>query len=75
MDRSVRSFYLWIKGSDGRFRSAQNIQEEISGLPNFTNRTPGQIRQTLRNRGYSSVQAHSGGKFGQKAYQMEILLP
>ena len=51
-----------LRGSNGRFRSAKNIQEEISGLPNFTNRTPGQIRQTLRNRGYSSVQAHSGGE-------------
>lgn len=58
---------MCIKGSDGRFRSAQNIQEEISGLPNFTNRTPGQIRQTLRNRGYSSVQAYSGGEVWTKS--------
>lgn len=29
-----------LKGSNGRFRSAQNIQEEIGGLPNFSGKTP-----------------------------------
>ncbi|MED9130256.1 RHS repeat-associated core domain-containing protein, partial [Escherichia marmotae] len=56
-----------LRGSNGRFRSAQNIQEEIGGLPNFSGKTPGEIRQTLRNRGYSSVQAHSGGEVWTKA--------
>lgn len=56
-----------LRGSNGRFRSAQNIQEEIGGLPNFSGKTPGQIRQTLRNRVYSSVQAHSGGEVWTKA--------
>lgn len=56
-----------LRGSDGRYRSAQNIQEEIGGLPNFAGKTPGEIRQTLRNRGYSSVQAHSGGEVWTKA--------
>jgi len=56
-----------LRGSDGRYRSAQNIQEEIGGLPNFAGKTPGEIRQTLRNRGYSSVQAYSGGEVWTKA--------
>ncbi|EGI41778.1 putative RHS family protein [Escherichia coli TA280] len=56
-----------LRGSDGRYRSTQNIQEEIGGLPNFAGKTPGEIRQTLRNRGYSSVQAHSGGEVWTKA--------
>ena len=29
-----------LRGSNGRFRSAQNIQEEIGGLPNFSGKTP-----------------------------------
>ncbi len=56
-----------LRGSDGRYRSAQNIQEEIGGLPNFAGKTPGEIRQTLRNLGYSSVQAYSGGEVWTKA--------
>jgi RHS repeat-associated protein len=40
------------RDNNGRFRSSQDIAEEMTNLPLLANRNPGEIRQILRRRGY-----------------------
>ena len=55
-----------LRAANGRFRSSLNIGEEMASLPNFSGKTPGQIRRILRSRGYTSSPAHSGGEIWMK---------
>lgn len=55
-----------LRAANGRFRGSLNIGEEMASLPNFSGKTPGQIRRILRSRGYTSSPAHSGGEIWMK---------
>ncbi|OCG00765.1 RHS repeat-associated core domain-containing protein [Gilliamella sp. wkB112] len=56
-----------LRDDKGRFRKALNASEEVSSLPDFTGKKTGQIRQILKNRGYTSTPANSGGEVWTKS--------